>query len=674
MPETHLPVEAARLGEDNTLHGGLEDLFVEGLLEIDLGEIKDDLAYALVFKEGHTVDQREGRGRRHRRIAPLAVELIDRTVAVLDGLEIVFLGQVGPDPEQRREGEDDGHQALLGQVLGETLEILFGDLERRDDEARAFLYKEGRRVAIEGVEPGTGYDRDALAPAVAEGAEDAEMGDIVGDEDLLASVDPVFELGLEPARVALGEVGVEPEDEVGVLEGHFLLVLPQTVGVLLVEEDHRRLGSGREDDMEVGHPAHEGVDAVAEKAEIGLVDLGHVGRGRLVVARETVETPKILREDVLPALAHAAFLDEIDRIAGLVASLEAEKEALGGVEEFMELGGKASRIVDRMDAERIALDEACGPETGVAHLFAVGVGVRPRVEEGIALPADIADLADPAEVEPRPAGLVGPDIRQIGLGLEAEGLGAEGAVDVEEGFAAGEVALELRASLGEGADRVDLVVVDHVAIGRDDGAHVFGAFHPALDLEGGNARVDELGHAGDELEIVGRKIKARAGLGLVHASTGLGAKPPVGALAPEIAREETEPRGADAEGAMDEDLGLEIGRLGDRLELLEGELASHHGAFEAPARKEIRRLGGGDVHLGRGVETQPREVPVRELGDAEILDDHAVGTDPVQILEKLVHAIGLALLEDRIDGDIDLLQGLMTDFDRRLELIESEIR
>jgi len=246
--------------------------------------------------------------------------------------------------------------------------------------------------------------------------------------------------------------------------------------------------------------------------------------------------------------------------------------------------------------------------------------------------------------------------------------------DVVARLVAGEVGGEDGPGLGEGALGVELVVVEHVAVGRDDGAHVLGALHAALDLEGVHSRLHELRHAVDELEVVGREVVAVRPLGRVEAAAGLGAEAAVGALSPEVAREEAEARGAHAEGPVDEDLELEVGGLGDLANLLEGELAGEDGAVEAVAREEVGPPGRGDVHLRGAVEPELGKVLLDDVHEAEVLDDEAVGPHPVQVLEELVHAVGLALLEDRVDGYVDLLRVLAAVLDGGLELAEGEVR
>ena len=237
-----------------------------------------------------------------------------------------------------------------------------------------------------------------------------------------------------------------------------------------------------------------------------------------------------------------------------------------------------------------------------------------------------------------------------------------------------EIGLEKALGLREGALAAEFPVVDHVPVGGHDGADVLGALHPPLDLEGLDSRLHQVGNVLDELEVVGREPVARLRIVGVEAPAGLGAGAAVGALAAQVAREEAEPGRADAEGAVNEDLELQVGRGSHGPDLVEGELSREHRALEAAAGQEVDALRGGDVHLRARVELESGEMLARHLRDAEVLHDDAVGPDALEVLQVLPHPIRLALLEDRVDGDVDFPGLLMADIDRGLELVEGEIR
>ena len=139
-----------------------------------------------------------------------------------------------------------------------------------------------------------------------------------------------------------------------------------------------------------------------------------------------------------------------------------------------------------------------------------------------------------------------------------------------------------------------------------DGGEVLGAEEVAVLAEVLDFSIDEdfVGHA--------------AGLGAFAAVCG--------ALAEGFAGEALAGVG-DAEGSMDEDFDgrCGFGRGGDFGDLLDGELAGEDGALHGEeGLDEFEAIGGGDGHLGRGVEFDVWGDFSGHFGKAEVLDDEGV--------------------------------------------------
>ena len=295
-----------------------------------------------------------------------------------------------------------------------------------------------------------------------------------------------------------------------------------------------------------------------------------------------------------------------------------------------------------------------------AHRVALGQAVE-AAHERPTLVVDGVDILDPSQMDARAAGLVGVDVAGVV------------APDEERRLAAGEIGLEHGLGLDRGPLAVAPEVVDEVAVGGDDGADVLGGLHPAFDLEGLDAHLDEIGNIVDQLQIVGREEIALLRLGFVEAAARLGAGAAVGALSAQIGGEEADARGRHAERAVDEDFELHAGILADRPDFLEREFPGQHGALEALPGDEVAALRGGDVHLRGRVQGQRGEAIPGHLHHAEVLDDDAVRLEPVEVLEELVDPVGLPVLEDGIDGDVHLLAPLVDGLEAGLELVEGEI-
>ena len=222
-----------------------------------------------------------------------------------------------------------------------------------------------------------------------------------------------------------------------------------------------------------------------------------------------------------------------------------------------------------------------------------------------------------------------------------------------------------------------LPVVKHVPVCGNDGTDVLGALHAALNLEGVDPCLHKVGYLVDELEVIRGEVVAGPGsaghLGDVEAAAGLCAHPAVGRFPAEIAREKTEARLADAEGAVDEDLELAGGAALDLADLVEAEFAGEDNPGNTGPAHGVCGAGARDVHLGRGMDAELREIGTGHVEYAEILDDESVRPHAVQIGEKAVHALGFALLEDGVDRHEHLLAALVHGLEAGLELGPGEI-
>ncbi len=193
-----------------------------------------------------------------------------------------------------------------------------------------------------------------------------------------------------------------------------------------------------------------------------------------------------------------------------------------------------------------------------------------------------------------------------------------------------------------------------------------------------DAGLHEVGNVVDELQVVGRKeiplLLAAGYFGAVEPPAGLRTQAAVRRLSAEIARKKAEPRFADAQRAVHEDLKLARGARLDVLHLGKAELPREHDPRYARAAHGVGCARARDVHLGGRMDAEPGKVGARHVEHAEILDDESVRPDLVEIGEEAEHAFRFAFLQYRIDGDKNLLAFFVEGIDGGFELRPGEIR
>ena len=174
-------------------------------------------------------------------------------------------------------------------------------------------------------------------------------------------------------------------------------------------------------------------------------------------------------------------------------------------------------------------------------------------------------------------------------------------------------------------------------VGYDIG-DVVGIFESSLDLEGGDAGVDEFLEVGGAVQVLEREYVAlvdRTSLGveyLVHrfiqhvvghaAELSTGAA--VGAASGQHLGYIASSGVGDAQGAVDESLQFDIGhRLVDGAYLLDGEFAGQHGTPETHVAQPGYLLRGAVVALRGGMEPDRWQ---RKIQQVEVLDDQGIHT------------------------------------------------
>ena len=312
-----------------------------------------------------------------------------------------------------------------------------------------------------------------------------------------------------------------------------------------------------------------------------------------------------------------------------------------GVEDHAHAGPD----IDALGLEAQVRDRGQGRGRGARGAGGTGLGAQaqaagPGAARGVFLDEHVAAAhgRDPAEVH---AAAAREPALDEGLVIAAAEEAVGEAAAVREGHAE-EVAGERGGGLGgAGAGHG----VAPAAIALDRGGHVLRAFLAALDLEAVHADLGQRGHGAHAGHVLGREqvldVAQVADVAvhdeIVGHAAGLGALAAVGrAAAPGLAGEAlAAPR--HAQGAVDEDLELDVGLAGQAPDLGHGQLARDHHAGHAEIRGEARALGAGDGHLGGRVDLERRAHGPGQERDRGILHDDGVDAGRRDLAQDALH-------------------------------------
>ena len=110
------------------------------------------------------------------------------------------------------------------------------------------------------------------------------------------------------------------------------------------------------------------------------------------------------------------------------------------------------------------------------------------------------------------------------------------------------------------------------------------------------------------------------------------------------------PAGADAQGAVDEALQLDVRLAANPAHLIERQLAGQDHAGEPDLLQEFHLLHGGVVHLRAGDQRQGRQIQFQQ---ADVLHDQAVDARLVELMDHLLGRGQLVIAEQRVQGHVD---------------------
>lgn len=224
--------------------------------------------------------------------------------------------------------------------------------------------------------------------------------------------------------------------------------------------------------------------------------------------------------------------------------------------------------------------------------------------------------------------------------------------------------------------------VEGFAVGAGDGGDVFGGFEAAFDLVGLDAGGDELGDEVDGGEVLGgEEVAVFAHVfflavddEFVGHAAGLGAFATVGGALAEGFGSEALAGVGDAEGAVDEHLERGVFGFVELGDFFDGEFAGENGAFEGEdGFEEAEAIGGGDGHLGGGVDFDLGSELGSHFGEAEVLNDGGVDAGVLRVLELAGGGIEFAGEDEGVHGEEALHAVAVEEFHEFGEVLFGEV-
>lgn len=214
------------------------------------------------------------------------------------------------------------------------------------------------------------------------------------------------------------------------------------------------------------------------------------------------------------------------------------------------------------------------------------------------------------------------------------------------------------------AVRVRDVGVNRLAVRRDDAADEARRAHAALNLEGEDARLDELRDRAVHAHVLERElVGARPVLvehfarllvdELVGPAARLEAAAAVAALAEQHARMDALARLADAHVAVHEVLDLDARALAEQAELRQRHLAAHDDARDAVLLELLDRVLIVRVHHDRRVQRDRDAHLVHELEHRKILHEQRIRADLIEVGEVLAQRRDLLVADEVVERHIE---------------------
>ena len=201
--------------------------------------------------------------------------------------------------------------------------------------------------------------------------------------------------------------------------------------------------------------------------------------------------------------------------------------------------------------------------------------------------------------------------------------------------------------------QIGFASVQRLPAGGHGRRHVFGPLHPALDLQGTDARIGQILHVRNIAHILQRQRVILAPDLPVQAA-GLRAEAPVAGASAEHRGHVAVAGYAHAVRSVHEHFAVRAGLVDDRPDLLQGQFSRQHHADKAVVQQFAHAFGAADRHLRGRVQRQFRPAALRVRSDRQILHDDRVSAAARSRIHSPVHGFEFVVHHERIDGHVDL--------------------
>jgi len=147
----------------------------------------------------------------------------------------------------------------------------------------------------------------------------------------------------------------------------------------------------------------------------------------------------------------------------------------------------------------------------------------------------------------------------------------------------------------------------------------------------------------------------------------VGAAAAVTATTQQVRGEKAEPAVGITERAMDEGFGFDSAVPADMRDLFQAEFARQHDALDAEHRELFRPFQIVDSELRAGVQTELRKIFLSKPDNAHILHDNTVSIQIADECQRFECGRKFALLNERIEGDVNAAAEVMRAADQFIE-------
>ena len=219
--------------------------------------------------------------------------------------------------------------------------------------------------------------------------------------------------------------------------------------------------------------------------------------------------------------------------------------------------------------------------------------------------------------------------------------------------------------------RCAAVLVDQLAVSRDDTVNVFGRFHSSLDLKGSDTCIHQLGNVGGKAKILERKCVRI--FRFIRQTAGLCAFSAVTASAADHGAHQALTRMTDAKSAVDKDLRFDRRFFAESLNIAQRQFSGRDHTLKADLRKRFCGKCILSRALRAGMERYPREKADQFLCKPDIRNNKGICAVGQKLLRKRDRLRKLRTVKLCIQNDIGFHTVKTTKRDRAPQFLVGKV-